>query len=232
MIFVIALFFSVIMCGCSTIPQKLDPKKFYRRDLPFCVENLGCFEGVTVLAKRDSYKFEVEPKGGADIDLMVATTCHREDSTESTESGWFIFQSNNKYEYTYRPVAGKEDTGDCPLRINTYEKDKGRHAWAMIYFEHPKFKMPATVTCMGRVYNYNGVSVCQSKRFLSQRIRFPWPVQWGTPAKHCAEPERVSSGVYDIKPDIGECVYVIRSEKNLKHLFATISYEGILIRSQ
>lgn len=233
--FLIAVLWLVLVLtitACTSVPQRLDPEQFYRRDLPFCVDNLGCFEGVTVLPKRSSYTFEIEPKGGADIDLLLVTTCHREDSFEKTDTGWWIFKNKKRFKYFYSPVPGIEDTGMCPLRINTYEKEKGRHSWSLIFFEDPKFEMNAAVTCNGKVMTFNGVSACQSKVGLIQRISFGRPVQWGTPPEGCAAPKYVKTGLYELEFKRGECVHVIRDAQDRFHQFGTVGYEGVLIREE
>jgi len=84
---IVAPLLLLILAACGSVPQKLDDNKFYRRDLPFCVEGYGCFEGVTVLPKQSSYTFDVAPKGDANIDLMISTSCSREDSFEKTATG-------------------------------------------------------------------------------------------------------------------------------------------------
>lgn len=226
------LFILLVVAGCSSPPQQLDPEKFYRRDLPFCVEDLGCFEGVTVLPRRQSYKFEISPKGNANIDLLLATTCHREDSFEKTDKKWGIFKSKNRFEYYYSPVPGIEDDGICPLRINVYEKDLGRHSWALIYFEHPRFELGAQLTCNGAVNEFDGVSACQSKEGLVQRINFNTPVEWGKSLEPCAKPKYISSGLYEIAFNRGECNYVVRDEFENYHHFGTVGYQGVLIREQ
>lgn len=224
---------ALFVVGCSSVtPQRLDPEKFYRRDLPFCAEDIGCFEGVTVLPKKSFYKFDIQPKGPADIDLLLATTCHREDSFEKTDSGWFIFKTKKRFQYLYSPVQGIEDDGICPLRINVFEKDKGRHSWSLVYFENPRFELPATVTCNGTKATYNGVSVCQSKVGLVQRIDFGRVVEWGSVNEMCAKPRRVQQGLYELAFNKGECNYVIRDEFNNYHHFGTVGYDGVLIREQ
>lgn len=226
------LFVLVWLSACSTVPQRLDADKFYRRDLPFCVDDLGCFEGVTVLPEREVYNFEIEPKGGANIDLLLATTCHREDSFEKTDRGWFIFKNKKRFEYHYRPVDGLEDTGICPLRVNTYEKELGRHSWSLMFFEHPRFKLPAKLTCNGVTSHFNGVSACQSKVGLIQQIDFGRPVEWASSPAGCAKPEFVKSGLYRIALEKGECVHIIRDGSENYHQFGTVGYEGVLVRNE
>lgn len=220
----------VILSACSSVPQKLDPETFHKRDLPFCVDDIGCFEGVTVLPQRASYTFEVAPKGDANIDLLVATSCHREETFEKTASGWFIFQKKNRFKYPYTPAKYIEDDGDCALMMNTLEADKGRHAWMLALFEHPKYQLPATLSCNGQPRRtYQGVSVCQSKVGLSQRIEFDEPVMIEHQA-NCNVPTRNGTG-YEWKLSEKQCRYTfLGGHTNRMHALVTLGYNGVLVR--
>lgn len=221
----------VAIVACTTTPQRLDPDVFYKRDLPYCVAGVGCFEGVSVIPRAQQYDFDIEPKGGADIDLLLATTCHREDSFEKTSSGWWEFKNKKKFKYLYLPAPGLEDDGDCDLRINVYEKEKGRHAWALIRTEHPKYDLPAWLSCNGKINQYLGVSVCQSKAGLVQRVKFLEPVRWAPPHDKCAAPHFVD-GSYELEISPGECVYTIDSAGGRVHSMTMVGYDGVLVRGE
>lgn len=227
----------LFMSGCSSIPQKLDPDKFYKRDLPFCVSDIGCYEGTAVIPKKDFYAFEVAPKGDASVDMLVLDSCHREftkEGSEKTVLGFFgkIFGKKKEgYQIQYMPIPGIEDDGDCTIRINTFEKDKGRHAWAVIRSQHEKYQLPATIYCNGEVRNEYGVSLCQSKAGLTQKIEFPEKVQIITDEK-CELPKKSPSGGYEWKITHGECGYTVRGESGRIHDLLTIGFEGLLVRNQ
>ena len=252
------LILGLVVVGCSGVPQRLDPEKFYKRDLPYCIDNVGCYEGVSVIPELPEYKIIIEPKGGANIDLLLATSCHREESFEKTDSGWWIFKDKKKFTYYYQPVPGIEDDGDCELFLNTFEKDKGRHAWAILRREHSKWQLRGQVGCNGKTIQYGGKSVCQSKVGLKQRIDFGrTPIQFAPPLSvqmdengmltvdnsrppdHCPWPTRVEdkdgnliSGLYEIRLASGMCSYVCRNQDDERHSLLTVGYEGILIREQ
>lgn len=219
-----------LIVGCASVPQQLNPDLFYRRDLPFCVENLGCYEGVMVLPRQPTYAIEVAPKGDANIDLLLATTCHREDTFEKTSSGWFVFASKKRFKYFYTPIPGIEDDGLCALMLNTYEKDKGRHAWSFIKFEHPRFELAASLSCNGVIKTFHGVSVCQSKAGLTQRIIFPEPVMIEADPG-CPVPKRQGNG-YEWAVKKGECGYTFRGQSGRLHDLTALGYEGVLVRDE
>jgi hypothetical protein len=234
----------LLLVGCSSVPQQLDPQIKYRNDLPFCLENFGCFEGVTVLPRMPTYKFEIAPKGNAKIDLLVVTTCNRNKTFEPGDPGffWGVLEGFSKFfgkkregmKYLYVPIPGKEDDGDCPLVLHTYEKELGRHAWAMIKFEHPKYELPATLFCDGDTINFGGVSLCQGKTGLTQWARFPEPVmiEPGVTEKgeKCPMPKKDDTGDYAFRIAKDECGYTVRGISGRYHDLTTTGYVGEVIR--
>lgn len=235
------LFLVALISGCASVPQKLDPDLRYRNDLPFCVEGYGCFEGVTVLPKLANYKFEIAPKGDAQVDLLVVNTCNRDEGNEPGDAGYVwdvlgLFGGKKKgLKYLFVPLEGKENDGDCPLVLQTLEKKLGRHAWSFIVLEHEKYQLPATLYCDGKTRRFGGQSICQGKAGLKQWIGFDEPVmiepgktKAGQP---CDMPRRDETGHYQWKITRGECGYTIRGgASNRLHQLTAIGYEGQLIR--
>lgn len=225
-----AFWFLLLSVGCSSIPQKLDTDIYYRRDLPFCVEGHACYEGLTVLPKQSSYTFDIAPKGDADIDLLVVTTCHRNTSFEKTASGWFIFQKKNRFRYVYTPNPLIEGDGDCSLVFQTFEKEKGRHAWAVILFEHPKYTLPATLYCDGETVQTQGVAGCQSKEGLKQGIKFNEPIMLEAD-KGCPVPKK-QNGIYEWPIGYKQCGYTFRGQSGKLGTLFTSGFRGELVREQ
>lgn len=223
------------LVGCSSVPQKLDPDKFYRRDLAFCEKSIGCFEGTAVLPFQKLYAFEIAPKGDAVIDLLVLNTCHREESIERPQKSsldsfkGFLGLKKEGFRVEYVPTLGVEDDGDCTVRISTFEKEKGRHAWSVVRLKHEKYALPATLYCNGQVKEEQGVSICQSKAGLSQRIQFQEPVMIEAD-KNCAVPKRVGEYLYEWPISLGECGYTIRGRSGMAHDLLAIGFEGLLVR--
>lgn len=239
-----ALLVLLLASGCGSFPQKLNPDVRYRNDLPFCVEGFACFEGVTVLPRMAQYKFEISPKGDAEVDLLVVTTCNRNKTFERGEpgAGWgflsyfgkFFGKKKEGFTYLYVPIPGKEDTGDCPLMLQTYEKRKGRHAWSLIKFEHPKYTLPATLYCDGEIKQSTGSSICQGKTGLTQWVKFRERVmiEPGITERDtmCSMPKRDSTGDYAWQITNEECGYTVRGESGRLHDLTATGYTGELIR--
>lgn len=217
------------LIGCSSLPQKLETDIYYRRDLPFCVEGFACYDGLTVLPRQSSYTFDIAPKGDADIDLLVVTTCHRNTSFEKTASGWFVFQKKNRFRYVYTPNDLIEGSGDCPLVFQTFEREKGRHSWAVILFEHPKYTLPATLYCDGETIRGQGVLGCQSKEGLRQGIAFEEKVMLEAD-KSCPVPTKGSGKFYEWPVGYKQCGYTFRGESGRLGTLFTSGYRGELVR--
>jgi len=230
-----------LVTGCSSVPQRLDPKLQHRNDMPFCVEGYGCFEGAAVLPRRQHYKFELSPKGEAKVDFFVATTCNRNRTMEPGDPGfswgplsWFA-KKREGLKYIYVPLPEREDDGDCNLILHTYEKARGRHAWGFIRFDHPQYELPATLYCDGQQIDFGGVSVCQAKAGLKQWVQFSEKVMImpGKPERggECAVPKKDETGSYVFAVTKEECGYLIQGESGRRHHMVTIGYEGELIRT-
>jgi len=210
------------LMACSSFQQDLDPEIFYKRDIKIEINGQE-YEGVTVVPQAPVYNLLLTPKG--DLDLVLVTSCHREYSGEALGGGLF---SKNEFPYEYIPVSGLEDVPSCSLRVNVYEKDKGRHSWALIAFEHGDLTLRAVLKCNGAVKTYSGVSVCQSKEGLIQRIEFDEIVRAWSP------PGCVSVGkrgkVFEFPISLGECQYSFETQDKKRHTMTTIGYQGVLVR--
>lgn len=213
-----------LLAGCSSVQQKLDPQVFYKRDIEIEI-NGEIHEGVTVVPQSDSYRFVFTPKGN--IDLILLRTCHREFSGEKLSSGWF---QKGKFKYEYKPVIGIEDSRVCPMRIDAYESDKGRHSWALVEFEHTSYRLQAELTCNGKVNLLRGVGVCQAKSGTVQRLRFFEPVRFSPPKpEQCGAPVKKGNW-YEIEVTPGECLYHFDSKDGKIGRLTMVGYQGVLVR--
>lgn len=123
--------------------------------------------GMGVMYDAEKYMIKVYPPGKAH--MIVVGSCHQEHKTPNPKGNNFF---NNGYEFyiDYKDTIDQKD--NCSFDIGVYEKDKGRHAWALLAIEHDVFKLSAITRCNGRVKKYNGVSVCQAKKGLIQEYEF------------------------------------------------------------
>lgn len=216
--------FSLLLFGCASTQQVLDPKLFYKRDVEIEI-NGHKYEGVTVVPYSQKYDVTLRPKG--DLDLILLRTCHREYSGEKISSG---FLSSKAFKYSYSPVAGIEDKGACPLRVDVYESAKGRHSWALIDFESPDLTVPGKIVCNGEVRGFNGVSICQGKKSTIQRVEFYESVRFAPPPEGCTAPKKLAHNLYEFDLSLGECLYYFDTREGKLGRLITIGYEGVLVR--
>jgi len=207
----------------------LNPDLFYKRDIGIRV-NDGWFLGVTVVPYSSEYSIELTPRG--DMDLILLRTCHREFTVEKYKgsSGFIFWKSAKTFQYRYIPVPQLENRGVCPMRVDVYEEEDGRHSWAFLDFEHPDYTLRAELICNGEVVSVNGVGVCQAKSETVQAIRLMKPVRFAPPEPSgCSIPSRVGNH-YEIDVSLGECLYTYDSEDGQLGRLTVIGYEGVLVR--
>ena len=220
-----AVFFVV---GCTSVPQKLDPDAFYKRDMEITVNGYQS-EGVLVVPKAKKYDFKIEAKGK--LDLFTFTTCHREKTKENAgEKGWFSDKKTRKM--TFFPSPDIEASHlSCPVQLGGYERDKGRHSWGFVDFEHESLNLPALLKCNGSVSNHTGVSACQSKNGLIQEIVFSEPVL-AAKNPECGELTSTDEKTFRFKMPKGQCTFRFLTKTGEKkwHRMTTLGYQQILIR--
>lgn len=186
LIFLITL--SFVVASCSTTPQPFEPESFkkglYRKDMKIKANGYSG-HGFVVAPAAEKYKIEALATGR--LDLFTMTSCHREITQEDAGyKGRFLgFGRNNRLaKVEYVPSRGIEDNGSCPLEFGGYEKKRGRHSWGFLIPEHSAAKLPSRVKCNGRETQYRGVSACQSRAGLIQRIEFPEEIVYHVPKEY------------------------------------------------
>jgi len=238
-IIISALLMGALISGCSTsVPQRLDPDVYYKRDMTIDMNGFKG-HGTLVVPMAKNYKIEVKAKG--DLDLFTFNTCHREWTKEEafSKGGWF-HREKRKFRIEYKPIEGLETGLACPAQFGGFEREGGRHSWAHVDFEDDGATLPALVSCNGQRYNSRGVTVCQSKNGLIQEIKFPVKVvnsKITTKAQGGLVCPVLSIGkdgmTVRYKMPRRECVYrfgELGGEKRM-HRLTTIGYEKILIRT-
>lgn len=242
--YILAIFGSMIfifcclsMVGCQTplsgpaqdALTRVSSGAVYKYDITGSV-NGSAFDGVGVIPYSADYKMDIVSK--VEVDLLTVTSCHRDFSVESAiKLGWF--QSKKGYSYDYNPSIGIENSGSCLVRIGAYNRDKGQNAWGIIDFETPEATLPATNYCNGASIKANGVSICQSKTGLIQRIVFDVPVttaQVSLDSKcHMTSKDQMT---WEYQLPAGECVIAFRelAAPNRIHRHTTVAYTDVLIR--
>ena len=223
-------------CSTAHITQKLTPGTHYKRDMILEVDGYQG-EGLLVVPEKPVHKFHVEARG--ELDLFTLTTCHREWTKEKAwnvkkKSGLFgwgrkIMKREVEFPLSLNPL---ERSDYCLTELGGYEKDKGRHSWAMVDYQPSDLSkfLPAFVQCNGSGRNYSGVSMCQSRKGLIQSIEFTEDMLVD-PDPECRGPKG-QGRKFEFQLPEGKCVYLFveKSEPHREHRLTTFGYEQILIR--
>ncbi len=216
----------LLLTSCASTNQVLEQGVFYKRDVGIEV-NGRTYEGVVVVPKASKYSLTMRPKGK--LDLVLLRTCHREYTGEKLSPG-FLGMGGGAFRYEYVPDPGLEDVRVCPLRVEVYESEKGRHSWSLIDFEHPDYAIKYTLHCNGSVSSPNGVGVCQTKAGLLQRLAFEEPIRFAPPEPvGCALPMK-KNGAYEFAATLGECLYHFQTWDGRLGRLTVVGYEGVLVR--
>jgi hypothetical protein len=132
----------------------------YRRTLELDVNSM---KGVGNLVAPQAPSYNLKLKADMDLDFLVLKSCNREVIAE---------KNGSSFVYNYSPLPGIEDNRACPVMITGVEKSTAKKVWGYLDFQDQRNLLPATVKCNGEMKRYGGVSVCQAKAGLIQRIEF------------------------------------------------------------
>lgn len=225
---------TLFLSGCADLQTAVEStpqnqSADFRYDL-YGTVNGAAFNGVGVVPFSKTYSMNIISK--VDVDLLRITSCHRDFSAESAiKLGWF--DSKRGYNYVFNPSAGIEDVGSCLVRIGAYNKDKGQNAWGILDFESPDRTFPAQNLCDGKAAGSNGVSICQSKAGLIEKIVFPLPaIQSAKVDPKCVMKKPADGMTWEYVLQPGECVmeFMELAAPNRLHRHTTIGYSDIEIR--
>lgn len=252
------LLFLIVSCTSTSPDLRLNPAVYYRNDICFTYEldtsrhneikpstknkilrvfsKIGKkqevkFCGVGVLPYDDSYDIKIEHT--SKLNLLSINTCHREVTTENSDDGFNVKNGVNYFKYNPTMEYGRA----CPLFVAAYNRE-GKHGWGIVAFENPRYQLPATLSCNGDTIEYNGVSICQSRYELLQKIEFKEEVVVANPVAGAAErhsecPKLVSKDnkSFEFLMPNRECVYGFVGKESKKwHQFYSVGYEQFVIR--
>lgn len=211
----------LIASSCSTVTQEIQVGKNYKMDVWIKTKEVDKY-GMAVLPKKPEQKITIEAWGK--LTLFVFRTCSREIAIENARTGF------DKYEalITYK-LNEVEASGACPAEISAYN-DKGRHSFGFIDFEDESTTLPATVICGGTTTDFGGVSVCQERQGLIQKIKFPTTVVV-SPDPGCAI-GKIEGSEFEFPINAGHCTYAFM-ERQKPYRFHRANFYGfseILIR--
>lgn len=204
------------LSACSNVSQIPQASKFYKRELEVKVNGALC-SGACVVKRAPKYTLEVNAP--ADMDYLSIETCHRHVTKEDL---------GDSFTYDYVPLVGVEDGIDCAVEITTLDKKHAKNGYAYIEFESDLFTLSSLIKCNGQVYQAQGVSICQSKKGLSQVIEFKEPVKV-SPDDSCPLDAEHSGSLFEFHLPRGACLYLFQSKSGDLHKLITLGSEDQIL---
>jgi hypothetical protein len=200
-----------IACQPTGSPSP-DLTEVVRATLPFTIEGTP-YAGTAVVQRRTYQKITVSVPAKS-VKLMVQT-CHREEVWD---------RPPEKFEWAYIPASFIENWGACPMTISIIT-EQGALLQAMIDFSSNE-TLPAVHYCNGqRILSPLGVSLCQAREGLVQRITFDERVEGVGGAGCGAIKQDGFSWNYTVSR--GMCVYAFRSSVGKFHRLTTRGYSSL-----
>jgi hypothetical protein len=176
-------------------------------------------DGVLVVPQASRHDFSVTAK--AAMGLYVFNSCHREVALQNMPkvvAGYFM------------PKVGIEDQGGCMVEFGGYDSGSGQHSWALVDFEDAATVLPHVMKCNGEVIQSKGVTLCQSRAGLVQRIEFPVKVVVAS-EPGCQKLESADRQNFQFPLSRGRCVYRFEEIEGKRQARVTaLGYESILLR--
>lgn len=189
--------------GCQTLGQApalmSNPPAEFKKVMPIKVNGLA---GVGALAVPVADSYKIDMTFTAKPEILKISTCHKT----------LVYENPTITSVTIKMTDGLE-TGFCPIRVDALDLG-GVNSSAVIEVENEK--LPAVLFCDGKRTDTKGVSICQARVGLVQRILFDDPVDYEKIDPNCNDLKdagRVPGHVYDLKPVKGDCVYIFYNRK-------------------
>jgi len=188
-----------------------DPSMVYKKTLRVTIDDQP-YRGTGVYPLSETQKITISPVITPQV--IRITSCHRE-----------IFLENPKvpYRFHYDPTD-IESSPACPLEIGVYSIKKGVEYGYIDFIT--KENLPATIHCNGEIDIAGGVSICQAKKGLVQKISFSDPVRYKTNCLIMIE----KNNTFEYQAPKGICQAIFTDSQGLLHRHIVYGYEDILIR--
>jgi hypothetical protein len=229
---------ALVLMGCSSVPQLLDPNVFYIRSMDFSVDGTR-YIGTAVIPKKTNYNLEIYSTDT--MDLVTIRTCAREFYGEKvgTGGGILFWQKEKKFTYQYQPDTELEYGRLCPIEIASYDATSGGNLWAYIDVDSNStdFRLPAQWRCNGEVRQFNGVSICQNRVDNLVKVEFPEEVIVKPQSydSRCAWDDKTPffrGKAFEFRMPRGTCFYTFMgtAPDRKKHRATVIGYSDIVIK--
>jgi hypothetical protein len=206
----------ISLSGCATpgLQTQLSSNEVYKLNLASTV-NSYYFEGYGVVPSSPSKSYEIKITSATDIDAIIINTCAREEVIESALQisrfgKWLERKKTLALVYTPNDL---ESTGLCLMQVGTFNRNEAdANASAIFDFEDATATLPGLSVCNGdNVSGTHGVTFCETRAGLMQRVSFPVPVIAATTnvSADCKVDQEASSDktAYDFRTPRDLCVF-------------------------
>jgi hypothetical protein len=200
----------------STIPT-ID--KVYKMDL-FMSSGAQEGMGTLMLPRQDSYAIQVESDGK--INLLTFRTCSREISVQDPRQGL----SRKRFTIKYTPNE-VERSGVCQSEVMALNIG-GQNSLGFIDYQDADTTLPAENICGGITEKTIGVSICQEREGMLEKIKFDVEVM-ADPTDCILDKTRGREFTYSIKR--GRCImaFIEVKKPNRVHRLTTLGYQELLM---
>jgi len=208
--------------SCTSTGAIVDLGKNYRKGLQMQVnDRIGTGMMTVPIAKTLEITIQIPQKA----EILRLSTCHREESVE--KSGW---RDRTSHTWKIKLIEGIETIGECPIRIDALDVD-GESSWGFIDLVNED--LSSTLQCNGIISWPKGVSVCQSREGLLQRIIFPGDTEGETISEGCPQPEPLKTKPgYNVPTGKGMCVYLFMDKDSGDfHRLTTFGYDAVYLKA-
>lgn len=211
--------FLLMIIGCSQVSIKPEINKFYKMDLYIYSEEKSGI-GTLVLPRRSNYSIYIESDGK--INLLTFRTCSREISIQDPRQGL----SRKKFTIDYKPNE-IEQAGMCQTEVMALNIE-GKNSLGFIDFEDLSTTLHAINICGGVTELTGGVSICQERENMIEKIKFDVEVM-AMPNNCKLDAERGTEFTY-VMPR-GRCViaFVETRLPHRTHRHTLLGYESQLL---
>lgn len=211
--------FMSLFSACTTVSTKPNPSKSYKMDL-YMESDDRSGNGTLVLPKKDDYSIYLE--ADAKINYLVFRTCSREITVEDPRSGL----SRKKFTIRYTPNEIERE-GVCPSEVMALNIN-GQNGVGFIEYEDPQTTLHATNICGGVTELVNGVSICQERVNMVEKIKFDVEVMTSS---LCCKLDKESGVEFTYSVPLGKCTiaFIEKKSPNRIHRHVVIGYEEQLI---
>lgn len=223
--------FLTLFVGCALFRKSQEATRLplwtYKADVEITVDGKA-FDGMAVTTSGAK---PITIKSKARMDLLLISSCHREFSEEKVdwESSWFGLGGKSARKYTYNFVPTEiEKESFCPIYIQAFARN-GIAAWGFVAFRTTE-NLPAKTECNGRVVQYAGISVCQSRKGFEQGISFDRPVR--AIGDELCKIKAVSDREFRVRTTaMGFCKATFTDGKD-RHRLVLLGYDEVLVRGE